>query len=81
VVDAPATVEAPATVDDADAVRQVELVPARIVKLADGFVRPSESRITSVHDVPAGRFTSHVREVPEVDPRSTRGAAPACPPG
>jgi len=57
------------------------VVPVKIVKTADGFVRPRLSRMTSVHCVPAGRLTNQVMLSALVVPTVVSGAAPACPPG
>lgn len=66
---------------EAEAVKQVVDCPGRMVNVPDGLVRPSESRMTRVHEVPAARLTSQVIEVALVVPTVTSGAAPACPPG
>jgi len=57
------------------------VLPGRMVNGAEPPVRPRESRITSVHDVPSGRLAFQVIASAEVVPTVTRGAAAGCPPG
>lgn len=71
-----------ATVDDPAVVEPTQAVlPARIVKIPEGFVRPRESRMTSVTDVPTASWGVQVMASALVVPMLSSGVAPAWPPG
>jgi hypothetical protein len=57
------------------------VLPARMVKAAEGFVRPNESRMRRVSWVPTACWGVQVRAVALVVPMVSRGAALAWPPG
>lgn len=81
--DDPAAVELAAADDDpaAEVAPTQAVLPARIVKIPEGFVRPRESRMTSVTDVPTASWGVQVMASALVVPMLSSGVAPAWPPG